>query len=201
MSAMKSGMNPFQGSQHNPEEITTIPNISFPINEAANAIEPDPKPDKPTKKPKTSKKNPNMDSPKEPKPKPLKRGTSNSLKPKTGGMKRERKNPTSANYETSMDDGSVLLSPFCSCTGVARQCYRWGSGGWQSACCTNSMSEYPLPMSVTRPGSRTPGRKMSHGAFVKLLQRLAAEGYDLATAIDLKDHWARHGTNKFVILK
>ncbi|KAL9246972.1 hypothetical protein vseg_020449 [Gypsophila vaccaria] len=192
MSAMRGGINPFQGSQHNPEEITTIP-----INEAANAVEPEPKPDKITKKPKTSKKNLNTDAPKEPKPKPSQKGTSSSLKPKNSGLKRERKSPSSA---TSMDD-SGTLSPFCSCTGVARQCYRWGSGGWQSACCTTNISEYPLPMSVTRPSSRTPGRKMSHGAFVKLLQRLASEGYDLSTPIDLKDHWARHGTNKFVIIK
>eukprot|EP00249_Psilotum_nudum_P010173 c22381_g2_i1 orf=1-825(-) len=26
--------------------------------------------------------------------------------------------------------------PYCSCTGLNQQCYRWGNGGWQSACCT-----------------------------------------------------------------
>ncbi|XP_020084422.1 protein BASIC PENTACYSTEINE7-like [Ananas comosus] len=105
------------------------------------------------------------------------------------------------------DLGGVMLDlssvpvPVCSCTGVARRCYRWGTGGWQSSCCTKTISEYPLPMSPSRPGSRLAGRKMSVGAYEKLLQRLAAEGHDLSYAVDLKDHWARHGTNKFVTIK
>ncbi|XP_010276763.1 PREDICTED: protein BASIC PENTACYSTEINE7-like [Nelumbo nucifera] len=98
-------------------------------------------------------------------------------------------------------DFSQMPAPICSCTGVARQCYRWGAGGWQSSCCTTSISEYPLPMSTTRPGARMAGRKMSNGAYAKLLQRLASEGYDLSHPVDLKDHWARHGTNKFVTIK
>lgn len=98
-------------------------------------------------------------------------------------------------------DFSQAPVPVCSCTGVFRQCYRWGAGGWQSSCCTTSISEYPLPMSPSRPGARVAGRKMSNGAYVKLLQRLAAEGYDFSDAVDLKDHWAKHGTNKFVTIK
>ncbi|PIA58787.1 hypothetical protein AQUCO_00500609v1 [Aquilegia coerulea] len=98
-------------------------------------------------------------------------------------------------------DFSQMPSPVCSCTGAFRQCYRWGAGGWQSSCCTTSISEYPLPMSSSRPGARVAGRKMSNGAYGKLLQRLAADGYDFSDAVDLKDHWAKHGTNKFVTIK
>lgn len=98
-------------------------------------------------------------------------------------------------------DFSGVPVPVCSCTSVPRQCYRWGAGGWQSSCCTTSISEYPLPMSSSRPGARLAGRKMSIGAYGKLLQRLAAEGQDLSYAVDLKDHWARHGTNKFVTIR
>ncbi|MCD7449432.1 hypothetical protein HAX54_052139 [Datura stramonium] len=37
-------------------------------------------------------------------------------------------------------------------------------------------------------------RKMSGGAFSKLLNRLAGQGYDLSIPLDLKDHWAKHQT-------
>ncbi|KAL6002493.1 hypothetical protein ACLOJK_034426 [Asimina triloba] len=97
-------------------------------------------------------------------------------------------------------DFSGLPAPVCSCTGVRRQCYRWGNGGWQSSCCTTSISEYPLPMSLSRPGARLAGRKMSNGAYGKLIQSLATEGYDFSRPVDLKNHWARHGTNKFVTI-
>lgn len=103
-------------------------------------------------------------------------------------------------YEAQIDMSLTAL-PFCSCTGVNRQCYRWGSGGWQSACCTNSISEYPLPMSTTKRGSRVGGRKMSGGAFKKLLEKLAGEGVDITQPIDLKDRWAKHGTNRYIIVK
>lgn len=98
-------------------------------------------------------------------------------------------------------DISTLPPPVCTCTGNPRQCYRWGAGRWQSSCCTTDISQYPLPMSLSRPGTRMSGRKMSHGAYVKLLQRLAADGQDLSCPIDLKQHWARRGTNKFVSIK
>ncbi|KAK4400987.1 protein BASIC PENTACYSTEINE7 [Sesamum angolense] len=39
---------------------------------------------------------------------------------------------------------------------------------------------------------------MSRGPYRKLLFALAAEGHDLSQPVDLKNHWARHGTNKFV---
>lgn len=91
--------------------------------------------------------------------------------------------------------------PYCSCSGGNQQCYRWGNGGWQSACCTNVLSMYPLPMSPTKRGARVPGRKMSGGAFKKILEKLAAEGYDISVPIDLKNHWAKHGTNRYVTIK
>eukprot|EP00250_Pteridium_aquilinum_P000056 c10073_g1_i1 orf=235-1155(+) len=91
--------------------------------------------------------------------------------------------------------------PLCSCTGTNRQCYRWGSGGWQSSCCTTFLSVYPLPLNHTKRSSRVAGRKMSGGAFKKLLERLALAGEDITQPIDLKNHWAKHGTNKYVIVK
>uniref|UniRef100_A0A803N755 GAGA-binding transcriptional activator n=1 Tax=Chenopodium quinoa TaxID=63459 RepID=A0A803N755_CHEQI len=98
-----------------------------------------------------------------------------------------------------MDISSIPI-PVCSCTGAPQQCYRWGSGGWQSACCTTSLSTYPLPMSSKRRGARIAGRKMSLGAFKKVLEKLAAEGYNFTNPIDLRTHWAKHGTNKFVTI-
>lgn len=98
-------------------------------------------------------------------------------------------------------DISTIPIPVCSCTGAPQQCYRWGSGGWQSACCTTGMSVYPLPMSTKRRGARIAGRKMSLGAFKKVLEKLAAEGYNFSNPIDLRTHWAKHGTNKFVTIR
>ncbi|KAF6135845.1 hypothetical protein GIB67_028164 [Kingdonia uniflora] len=130
---------------------------------------------------------------------PRKKPDASKKKEKTS-EKREKKSLDFVFDGTSFDL-SQIPTPSCSCTGVLRQCYRWGAGGWQSSCCTISISEHPLPMSSSRPGARLAGRKMSNGAYGKLLQRLAAEGYDLSNAIDLKDHWAKHGTNKFVTIK
>lgn len=98
-------------------------------------------------------------------------------------------------------DISDIPIPICSCTGAPQQCYRWGSGGWQSACCTTGMSLYPLPMSTKRRGARIAGRKMSIGAFKKVLEKLGSEGYDFSSPIDLRSHWAKHGTNKFVTIR
>ncbi|KAH1241395.1 Protein BASIC PENTACYSTEINE1 [Glycine max] len=98
-----------------------------------------------------------------------------------------------------MDISSIPI-PVCSCTGAPQQCYKWGSGGWQSACCTTGMSVYPLPMSTKRRGARIAGRKMSIGAFKKVLEKLAAEGYNFSNPIDLRTYWAKHGTNKFVTI-
>jgi hypothetical protein len=36
-------------------------------------------------------------------------------------------------------DLSGIPTPVCSCTGAPQQCYRWGAGGWQSACCTTTI--------------------------------------------------------------
>ena len=120
----------------------------------------------------------------------------------TSAGKREKKNAQEMVAVEGMSfDFSGVPAPVCSCTGVARQCYRWGAAGWQSACCTTTISEYPLPMSSSRPGARLAGRKMSINAYGKLLQRLTVEGYDLSSPVDLKAHWARHGTNKFVTIK
>nr|GME11748.1 protein BASIC PENTACYSTEINE2-like [Ipomoea batatas] len=96
-------------------------------------------------------------------------------------------------------DISSIPTPVYTCTRTPQQCYRWGCGGWQSACCTTTISMYPLPMSKRR-GARIAGRKMSQGAFKKVLEKLAGEGYNFANPIDLRTHWAKHGTNKFVTI-
>ncbi|XP_072979277.1 protein Barley B recombinant-like [Typha angustifolia] len=98
-------------------------------------------------------------------------------------------------------DISGIPTPVCSCTGTPQQCYRWGVGGWQSACCTTNISMHPLPMSTKRRGARIAGRKMSQGAFKKVLEKLAGEGYNLSNPIDLRTYWAKHGTNKFVTIR
>ncbi|PKA56082.1 Barley B recombinant-like protein B [Apostasia shenzhenica] len=98
-------------------------------------------------------------------------------------------------------DLSGMPAPVCTCTGQGQQCYRWGAGGWQSACCTTIISMYPLPMSTKRRGTRIAGRKMSQGAFKKVLEKLAGEGQDFSSPIDLKPFWAKHGTNKFVTIR
>ncbi|MCO5554384.1 hypothetical protein L7F22_007914 [Adiantum nelumboides] len=107
-------------------------------------------------------------------------------------------------YGGDMAPYDFMLSmpiPCCSCSGANQQCYRWGKGGWQSACCTNVLSMYPLPMSPTKRGARVPGRKMSGGAFKKILEKLAADGFDVNLPVDLKNHWAKHGTNRYVTIK
>lgn len=101
---------------------------------------------------------------------------------------------------TNMDISSIP-TPVCTCTGTPQQCYRWGCGGWQSACCTTTISMYPLPMNNKRRGARIAGRKMSQGAFKKVLEKLGVEGYNFDDPIDLKTHWAKHGTNKFVTIR
>ncbi|PSS21361.1 Protein BASIC like, partial [Actinidia chinensis var. chinensis] len=98
-------------------------------------------------------------------------------------------------------DESTMPVPICSCTGAPQPCYKWGNGGWQSACCTTTISVYPLPQMSNKRHARVGGRKMSGGAFAKLLNRLAAEGHDPYTPLDLKDHWAKHGTNRYSTLK
>ncbi|KAK6147994.1 hypothetical protein DH2020_018906 [Rehmannia glutinosa] len=98
-------------------------------------------------------------------------------------------------------DISGIPIPVCSCTGNPQQCYRWGCGGWQSACCTTGLSMYPLPMNTKRRGARIAGRKMSIGAFKKVLEKLSSEGYNFSNPIDLRNYWAKHGTNKFVTIR
>ncbi|XP_010472104.1 PREDICTED: protein BASIC PENTACYSTEINE4 isoform X1 [Camelina sativa] len=98
-------------------------------------------------------------------------------------------------------DETIMPVPMCTCTGSARQCYKWGNGGWQSSCCTTTLSLYPLPQMPNKRHSRMGGRKMSGNVFSRLLSRLAAEGYDLSCPVDLKDYWARHGTNRYITIK
>ncbi|OVA06890.1 GAGA-binding transcriptional activator [Macleaya cordata] len=73
--------------------------------------------------------------------------------------------------------------------------------GWQSAYCTSTLSIYPLPVVPNRRHSRLGGRKMSGTTFNKLLSWLLAEGNDLSTPLDLKDHWSRHEKNSYITIK
>lgn len=98
-------------------------------------------------------------------------------------------------------DESTMPIPVCTCTGVARQCYKWGNGGWQSSCCTTSLSVYPLPQIPNKRHARMGGRKMSGSVFGRLLTRVAAAGHDLSVPLDLKNYWAKHGTNRYITIK
>ncbi|KAL2342809.1 hypothetical protein Fmac_004094 [Flemingia macrophylla] len=98
-------------------------------------------------------------------------------------------------------DESIMPVPVCTCTGVPRQCYKWGNGGWQSSCCTTTLSMYPLPQLPNKRHARIGGRKMSGSVFTRLLSRLALEGHDLSIPLDLKEYWARHGTNRYITIK
>ncbi|GAB2267643.1 Protein BASIC PENTACYSTEINE4-like [Dionaea muscipula] len=98
-------------------------------------------------------------------------------------------------------DESIMPVPGCSCTGTFRHCYKWANGGWQSSCCTTSMSQYPLPQMPNRRYGRMGGRKMSGTVFTRLLSRLAFEGSDLSRPVDLKEHWSKHGTNRYITIK
>lgn len=100
-----------------------------------------------------------------------------------------------------MFDESSMPIPVCSCTGRYQPCYKWGNGGWQSACCTTTLSMYPLPVMPNKRHARVNGRKMSGTVFTKLLSRLASEGHDLSVPVDLKDHWSKHGTNRYITIK
>ncbi|OVA03240.1 GAGA-binding transcriptional activator [Macleaya cordata] len=139
-------------------------------------------------------------TPKSPKPKKPKKPKDETI-PSVQRSKPGRQQNTGLVINGIDMDIMGIPTPVCSCTGIAQQCYRWGCGGWQSACCTTSLSMYPLPMSTKRRGARIAGRKMSQGAFKKVLEKLAAEGYNLSNPIDLRTHWAKHGTNKFVTIR
>ncbi|KAL6970079.1 Protein BASIC PENTACYSTEINE2-like [Sarracenia purpurea var. burkii] len=151
----------------------------------------------------SSKKRTGGSTPKLPKPKKAKKGPYVPKDNENSSVQRAK--PAKKNMDMIINgidmDISGIAIPVCSCTGNPQQCYRWGCGGWQSACCTTTISVYPLPMSTKRRGARIAGRKMSQGAFKKVLEKLAAEGYNFSNPIDLRTHWAKHGTNKFVTIK
>lgn len=98
-------------------------------------------------------------------------------------------------------DGSIMPMPVCSCTGVQRPCYKSGKGSWQSSCCTTTLSVYPLPLMPNKRNKRMAGRKMNGSVFSRLLTRVAAQGHDLRMPLDLKDYWAKHGTNRYITIK
>lgn len=116
------------------------------------------------------------------------------------GSKPEWKDQDHGLNQVAYDDTTMPI-PVCSCTGVFRPCYKWGNGGWQSSCCTTTMSLYPLPSLPNKRHARVGGRKMSGNVFNKLISRLAGEGHDLSNPVDLKEHWAKHGTNRYITIK
>ncbi|XP_076895089.1 protein BASIC PENTACYSTEINE6-like [Bidens hawaiensis] len=117
-----------------------------------------------------------------------------------GELKSEWKDQDLGLNQVAYDDTTMPI-PVCSCTGVFRPCYKWGNGGWQSSCCTTTMSMYPLPLLPNKRHARVGGRKMSGSVFNKLISRLAGEGHDLSNPVDLKEHWAKHGTNRYITIK
>ncbi|XP_031124778.1 protein BASIC PENTACYSTEINE6-like isoform X3 [Ipomoea triloba] len=127
-------------------------------------------------------------------------GASDDLNRQLGMSRPDWKDQDLGLNQVSFDE-STMPVPVCSCTGVLRPCYKWGNGGWQSSCCTTNLSMYPLPAIPNKRHARIGGRKMSGGAFNKLLSRLAAEGHDLSNPVDLKEHWAKHGTNRYITIK
>ncbi|KAJ8774082.1 hypothetical protein K2173_009513 [Erythroxylum novogranatense] len=202
LSASKNHPRPPSGTQFNPQ-----PSLSVqPLRSVTATTEPANNSNSVTIPPKAKKQKSSLKAsnkvPVDPlRPKQPKKHSSKKTKGRIiPEAKREKKN-LNIDIDQANFDFSGVPTPYCSCTGVARNCYKWGAGGWQSSCCTISISEYPLPMSSTRPGARMAGRKMSNGAYSKLLLKLAVEGYDLSQSVDLKEHWARHGTNKFVTIK
>ncbi|PSS31283.1 Protein BASIC like [Actinidia chinensis var. chinensis] len=148
------------------------------MNEA-NAVTPNKKPSKSSKK--------------------VKREPADDLNKQVGVSKSDWKDKDLGLNEVAFDESMPV--PVCSCTGNVRPCYKWGNGGWQSSCCTTTMSMYPLPAVPNKRHARIGGRKMSGSAFNKLISRLAAEGYDLSNPVDLKDNWAKHGTNRYITIK
>ncbi|CAK9153259.1 unnamed protein product [Ilex paraguariensis] len=202
--AMKIVKNPFQATQtnHRPDlDAVPIRSVASSNGPATNGEFETISTKSNKKKPSTGYSNHNASKDLGPKQPKKKHSATKKAKGQTKpGARVERKNPNIVVDNFSLDVSGVP-PPFCSCTGVTRGCYKWGAGGWQSSCCNSSISEYPLPMSSSRPGARLAGRKMSNGAYEKLIYRLAAEGHDLSQPVDLKDHWAKHGTNKFVTIK
>lgn len=127
-------------------------------------------------------------------------GSSDDLNRQLGVAKPDWKDQDLGLNQVAFDESTMPL-PVCSCTGVAKPCYKWGNGGWQSSCCTTNLSMYPLPAVPNKRHARVGGRKMSGSAFNKLLSRLTAEGHDLSNPVDLKEHWAKHGTNRYITIK
>nr|GEV16757.1 protein basic pentacysteine6 [Tanacetum cinerariifolium] len=117
-----------------------------------------------------------------------------------GSTKQELKDQDLGLNQVTYDDTTMPI-PVCSCTGVFRPCYKWGNGGWQSSCCTTTISMYPLPSLPNKRHARVGGRKMSGSVFNKLINRLSGEGHDLSNPVDLKEHWAKHGTNRYITIK
>jgi len=96
-------------------------------------------------------------------------------------------------------DISGIPTPVCTCTGTPRRCYRRGKDGWQSVCCTATISMYPLPLNPVRFNERIKGRKIGHNAFHIVLNKLWSEGYNFYKTIDLKEYWGKRGSNQYSI--
>jgi hypothetical protein len=97
---------------------------------------------------------------------------------------------------------SGLPNPVCSCTGTPRKCFSRGKGGWLSACCTATLSMYPLPTHLGRSRNASIiGRKMGLSTYTKVIETMYAKGHDFCNPIDLKDYWADHGANRFFTIR
>ncbi|KAK8613894.1 hypothetical protein V6N13_101648 [Hibiscus sabdariffa] len=194
--APNCGMLPGTSSAHSLLNLQPPPDSSTRDEMVASRVEEPPAADKDGVQPKKRQDGVTPKMPKAKKPRKPKENANSTV---------QRVKPAKKSIDFQINgfdmDISGIPIPVCSCTGSPQQCYRWGCGGWQSACCTTNVSMYPLPMSTKRRGARIAGRKMSQGAFKKVLEKLAAENYNFSNPIDLRSHWARHGTNKFVTIR
>lgn len=103
--------------------------------------------------------------------------------------------------------GTCYACVFCMLRGLlpfsvllSLQVHKNGHWGWQSACCTNSVSQYPLPVHPNKSHGRIPGRRMTASTFLKLVEHLAANkpGFDpLQEPLDLAPYWQKHGAGPF----
>ncbi|CAN6463673.1 unnamed protein product [Victoria cruziana] len=195
------GSNARPGSKHLHTDIAYHPRDNSPAEAFAVVVSDQVLNVKPKRVKRPRKERKAVGSPRMPRARKSRRqATGEDLNKQLSVTKHEWKDQDLGLNQVTFDDSTMPI-PVCSCTGSFQQCYKWGSGGWQSACCTTTISMYPLPVLPNKRHARMSGRKMSGSAFNKLLNKLAAEGQDLSTPVDLKDHWAKHGTNRYITIK
>lgn len=68
------------------------------------------------------------------------------------------------------DERRTMQVLVCTCTDSLHiSVTNGGNGGWQSSCCTATLSQHPLPQVPNKRHSRVGGKKMSGNVFSRLL--------------------------------